>query len=458
MRTAWATALMAVTGTVAAADGQTIAIEHATVLSMTTRSAVLRDMTVVIDNGRIRTIAASAASTLPPGARRIDGRGKFLLPALMDMHVHIEARDNGRVGGAGSTDVKIETADVLLPYVANGVLQVFNLSATPDSMRQRDKVASGAVLGPHIALAHLLDGDPPDRPGSTMAASPAEGLRLVAQIDAAGYDALKTYSNLSEATFTAMVAEARRRDLRVVGHIPERNRDRTEHLLVPGFDMIAHAEELGYQASMVSLEEIPRYIRLLRERGTWLTTTVKLNERVVELTRSSASLHSRPEMRYVHPVTLTRWQQRNQYIATAQHLQRRENIVRFNRALIAAMVAADLPFVVGTDSLVTGNVPGFALHDELEALVAAGAPSDLVLWSATQRPAQWLGVLGDRGTVEVGKRADLLLLDADPWQSIANTRRIAGVFVSGRYLSRADLDTMLDDLARRYRGDNDHDH
>jgi imidazolonepropionase-like amidohydrolase len=191
-------------------------------------------------------------------------------------------------------------------------------------------------------------------------------------------------------------------------------------------------------------------VDLLAHTGAWLTTTVKLNERVVELTQSSDTLRTRPEMRYVHPYTLVRWLNHNQYIATPQHLPRRQQIVEFNRALIRAMVDADLPFVVGTDSLVTGNVPGFALHDELVALVAAGAPPALVLHSATRRPAQWLGVLRDRGTVERGKRADLLLLDADPLIDISNTRRIVAVIAGGRYLSRQSLDTMMEQLAARY--------
>lgn len=429
---------------------ETIAIEHVTVLPMTGVGVVNRDRTVIVENGRIARIGPATRLRAPEGAMRVDGHGKFLMPALADMHVHIEAADNARAGGAGAAPVRVSTADVLMPYVANGVLQVFNLSATPDSIRQRDEVESGVVLGPHIALAHLVDGDPPDRPGSHIAPDPTAGIRIVAEVREAGYDALKTYSNLSEETFLAMIAEARRRHLRVIGHIPLRWQDRTEELLVRGFGMIAHSEELGYQAPQVSLDTIPRYVDLLARTGTWLTTTVKLNERVVELTQSSDTLRTRPEMRYVHPYTLARWINQNQYIATRQHLARRQQIVEFNRALIRAIVDADLPFVVGTDSLVTGNVPGFAMHDELVALVAAGAPPALVLHSATRRPAQWLGVLRDRGTVERGKRADLLLLDADPLIDISNTRRIAAVIAGGRYISRQSLDSMMEQLAARY--------
>jgi imidazolonepropionase-like amidohydrolase len=123
-----------------------------------------------------------------------------------------------------------------------------------------------------------------------------------------------------------------------------------------------------------------------------------------------------------------------------------QRIIEFNQQLVRAFVAADIPVLAGTDSTVPGVVPGFALHDELEALSRSGMSNWQVLESTTRLACEWLRVDTDRGTVEAGKRADLLLLDADPLADVGNTRKIDAVIVGGRYLTRRELDRMLKDL------------
>lgn len=452
----WIVPLALLAGSAAAADPPpaaaeaVLAIEHVTILPMTRPRAELRNATVLIEGGRIKSVGSARTLRIPAGARRVDGRGKFLLPAFADMHVHIESNDAVRQPGGGAAAGTYDTQDLLIPYVAYGVLQVFNLSATPDALRQRADVESGRLLGPHMALGYLVDGNPPVRPASHIAATPADGVRMVREIAAGGYDAVKTYSNLDEATFLAIVAEARNRGLKAVGHLPLRHQDAPARLLVPGFSMVVHAEELFFQASADPEAQIPTYIDLMKRTGTWLATTVRLNERIVDLTISLDSLKTRPEMRYVHPATLSRWINSNPYAGTKDRLERRKRQVEFHRKLMPALARAGVPFVVGTDSLVPGIVAGFALHDELQALVDYGVPAESVLLAATRYPAQYLGVLADRGTVEASKQADLVLLDADPRVDIANTRRIAAVIAAGRYLGRAQLDAMMEQLATRY--------
>ncbi|WP_372782913.1 amidohydrolase family protein [Phenylobacterium sp.] len=441
---------MAAEGPAARSDSEVI--EHVTVLPMTAAGPVLRDRTVVVRDGRIEKIAPSAGFHGAGGAPRIDGRGKYLMPALADMHVHMENDDIlAKMMGGHVPPGLLNTADLTLPYVANGVLQVFNLSASPAGKAQRDDIESGKVLGPHIALAVMVDGDPPIQgPLATVAATPVEGRRIVDQILDGGYDALKTYSNLTFDTFSAMVDEARARHLKVLGHIPLRGKDRTAELFQPGYGMVAHAEEFAYQTPQVSVDAIPRFTDLAKARGVWLITTVSLNQRIVDQTESVDALKGRPEMRYVNPLTYQTWTTRNSYAASKDKLGRRQAVVNFNAKLVPAFQAAGVPMVVGTDSLVSGMVPGFALHDELEALAKLGLPSKAILADATRVPAQYLGVASDRGTLEAGKRADLLLLDADPLKDVANTRRIAAVIVGGKVYPRAELDGMMEALALRY--------
>ena len=167
--------------------------------------------------------------------------------------------------------------------------------------------------------------------------------------------------------------------------------------------------------------------------------------------RSLDELKALPTLKYVHPIIRSQWIDRNSYTTMnkARMVPHFENTVVFHRHLIRAFKAAGVPIIAGTDALNPGVVPGFSMHDELEMLVDAGLTNEEALAAATRVPAVWLGVANDRGTIEIGKRADIVLLDADPLDNIANTRRIAGVMVGNRWLDRNRLDAMLADLAKR---------
>jgi hypothetical protein len=162
------------------------------------------------------------------------------------------------------------------------------------------------------------------------------------------------------------------------------------------------------------------------------------------------ALESRPEMRFVHPLTYAQWMRNNHYYRTRELLPRRRRVVDFNPTLVRAFVAAGIPFLTGTDSGIPGVVGGFALHDEFDALARAGISPFAILEASTRRPAEWLGVAEDRGTIQVGRRADMVLLTADPLVDIANARRIAAVVRDGRLLPRAELDRQMEALAARY--------
>lgn len=436
--------------------GDVLAIEHTTVLSMAAGSEPLPDTTVLVRDGRIEWIGPASEADVPAGARRVDGTGKWLMPALTDMHVHVE---NDRLlrlllDDPDLPDGTTDTADLLLPYVASGVLQIVNMSATPESLAQRDAVQDGSVLGPHMTLAAMVDGAPAIWPEgmTSVAPTPDDGRRLVREIQDQGFDLVKVYANLTLDTFTAILDEARARELRVLGHLPRAEQAPTEAFFQPGFDMVSHAEELFFQSDDITEDDIPCFVNMARDNGTSLTSTLVLDERILEQTRDPESLLDNPGLPYVHPATRPAWFERNPYTGrnTPERIDQLERLVAFNRALVKAFADAGIPVLPGTDSLVPGVVAGFSLHEELEAMVAAGMSSAQVLAAATRQAAEWLQVDHDRGTVETGKRADLLLLDANPMADVSNTRAIAAVIAGERYLPRADLDTMLADLAERY--------
>ncbi len=433
-----------------------LAIEHVMVLPMTVDGPVLHDQTVTLQDGRIARIETSAGAKVGEGVRRVDGTGKYLMPSLKDAHIHLE---NDRIlrmflQNPNIPTGTIRTEDIFLPYVANGVLQVFDLSATAETVGQRDEVESGRVVGPHIALAAMIDGPDPLWPvGMTrVAATPSDGRQAVRDASAEGYEIVKVYSKLDLPTFTAIVDEARKLHMPVVGHIPQRGKGITEKFFQPGFGMVAHAEEFAQQTSVPAEADIPHYVEMAKRNGTWLTGTLSLDERLLEETSHPDSLKTRPELRFLTPVVYAMVTEHNPYVAqaNAKYVEYLRAIVAFNRKLVQAFAAAGIPVLAGTDTPVPGMVAGFALHDELEAMARYGLSNKRVLEGATRLPAEWLGVAGDRGVVAVGKRADLLLLDADPVADVANTRKIAAVVVGGRFLSHSELDQEMEALDERY--------
>ncbi len=434
-----------------------VLLEHVNVISMVPGQPVLADMNVLIREQRIESITpASAASSDSTEAPRIDARGQWLMPGLTDMHVHLESDRLFRLY-TRNPDIPngtVRLADALLPYVANGVLQIAVLSSTPETIAQRDEVANGRVLGPHIALAAMIDGPQPAWPvGMTrVAATPSDGRQAVRDVAAEGYEFIKAYERLDLETFIAICDEARKQNMKVIGHLPQDGKGLTQKFFVPGLGMIAHAEEFAQQESPPSAAAIARYAQWAKDNGTWLTSTLTVDDRILEMMTHPESLQSRPELQYLAPGVRKITTQGNHYVTGANpdwiaHVQR---VVDFNRKLIPAFAAAGIPIVTGTDALVPGIVPGFSLHDELEALAKAGLSNQQILESTTRLPAEWLGTSNDRGVVAPGKRADLLLLDRNPLERIENTRRIAAVIVGGTFHSRATLDERMEEMRRRH--------
>jgi len=434
-----------------------LSIEHVTIYPMTAGGHALADVTVRIKDGRIVNILQTAAQGSSKGFKRVDASGKWLMPALSDMHVHQEsARLFGLFLGANAVPPSmLDNEDLLLPYVSNGVLQIFNPAAMTEQIGLRDDIEAGRILGPHIELAAMVDGVTPVWPigFSHVAATPEDGRQFVRDMKADGFRFIKTYSKLDLPTFKAIVAEAREAGLKVVGHIPGRREDATEQWLLPGFEMVMHAEEFAYQSADPSRAEsqIARYVALAKDRGVQLTATLTTNERIVEQISDHQSLNNRPELQYLNPATRLFWSSMSPYAQVPRaELPSFEHVVDFNKKLVKAFADAGVTIFPGTDSLVPGLVAGFSLHDELEALARAGLSPVQILTADTRLAADWLGVSTDRGTLEIGKRADLLLLTADPMADVSNTRQIAAVIRDGHYLSRQMLDEMMSALADRY--------
>ncbi|HTE12513.1 MAG TPA: amidohydrolase family protein, partial [Chitinophagaceae bacterium] len=225
----------------------------------------------------------------------------------------------------------------------------------------------------------------------------------------------------------------------------------------PHFDMVAHAEEYAKQTDSFTVGDARRFAKLAKENGTWLTPTLVTMERIADQARSLDSVRNLPSLRYVHPLLQSKWLTANNYNTgtNPERVAYFEKVIDFNMLLVKAFKEAGVSMVAGTDAGTSGVVWGFSLHDEIELLVKAGLTTKEALVSATRLPATWLGIEDKIGTVEAGKYADLILLDANPLDDISNTRKIAGVFVNGKWLNSKTINAMLADLAKKNTADKD---
>jgi imidazolonepropionase-like amidohydrolase len=429
-----------------------LTINDVTVVPMTAPGKTLAHARVEIADGKIATITPMA--TGPCVAPCLDGRGKWLIPGFTDAHVHVENDRLAQLFMHLPMKPQVAADDVFLPYIANGVTQVFDLSAMTETFLQKADINAGRVLGPHIVTAAMLDGPKPIWPEgmSHGIPSPEAGRQAVRDARDDGYDLIKTYSLLDLPTFLAIVDEAKMQNLKVIGHLPGRGQDATAKYLVPGFDAVAHAEEYAYQTRDYDQGKIPEYAALARANGTALVATLTVDDRILEETEHPESLKQRPELAYESPLMQMMVLEHNPYVAqkSPQFLDALHRTVAFNKALVKTFSDKGVPVLAGTDSPVPGVVPGFALHDELEALVRAGLTPYQALDSATRAPCEWLGVK-DCGTVTPGARADLLLLDGDPTRDITNSRKITTVILGGQAHDAAELAKQMKALKARNR-------
>ena len=421
------------------------AIKNVNVITMTSPNKIINNATVIIKDNKISSIN----EPIPNEATIIDGKGKWLIPGLIDMHVHNLADINFSVGyPTKAATIFTDTQDFMLLYIANGITTAFELNARVEHFGQRNEMAKGRAIGPRIALAMLIDGG--DASGN-IANTPSDGRQTVRIAKAQGYEFIKVYSGLDIETYKAIIDEANQQGMKVVGHIPNAFKGRIEEAFVPHFDLVAHAEEYAKQTDSFTMQDAKRFAKLAKENGTWLTPTLITMEKILEQARSLEGIGNLPGFKYVHPLIQSRWLTSNNYNTgtSPERIAYFEKLIGFHRLLVKAFKEAGVPIVAGTDAGNPGVVWGFSLHDELELLVKAGLTNQEALSSATRLPANWLGIEDKIGTVEVGKYADLILLDANPLEKIQNTRKIFGVFVNGQWIDKEKINAMLSDLEKR---------
>jgi len=440
-----------------------LVLQHVSIIDGTGRAPHL-DQTVVIVGGRIAAIGPAARTKFDRSAHVIDAHGKFLIPGLWDMHVHL----------AGVSADPSWSKDVLLPLLlTNGITGVRDMGGDLDALLswKRD-IESGTLLAPHIiASGPWLAGRGKKTPEQYPVANAEEARAAVRDLKQRGADFIKVISMPSREAFFAVAEEARKQNISFVGHLPfeisaaeasNAGMRSIEHFLYSGFalsfsskeeelrkrlveaertgdsaawEAIAHEADLTY-----STEKAATLFQTLKKNGTWVTPTIAS----LDITsHPDAWKLDDPNLDFVPPSLAKDWR------TSFDDDRMKKRAAWLGRQavndwkLAGELHGGGIPLLVGSDSLDPFVFPGDSLHRELAELVRAGFTPLEAIHAATRGAAQFLGRERDFGTIETGKTADLVLLDANPLENIANSRKILAVIRNGNYLDRAALDAML---------------
>ena len=425
----------------------TYVIKNINIIPMTSINKVIKKATVVIHNNIIQSINGN----IPRKAKVIDGTDKWLIPGLIDMHVHTNASINlkGNLPTQGATFF-IDTQDVMTTHIANGVTTIFELDGRVEHLAQRNEITQGKVIGPRMAIAPVVNGGKTSN-GGRIVNNSSDARQAVKSLKAEGYNFIKAYSHLNIESYKAVVDEAKKQNMQVVGHIPDVFKGKTQEAFVPNFGLVAHAEEFSKQIRELpkTKKEAKQFAEIAKKNNTWLVPNLIAIVKIRDQIQSIDSIRNMKTLQYVHPILQDKWINHNNYKKhkSEEFLNYLNDLIRFHKELVLAFKDAGIPMVTGTDAGLSGIITGFAMHDELELLVEAGLTNGDALISATKLPAKWLKIDDKVGTVEENKYADLIILNSNPLEDIKNTRKINGVFVNGIWLNKNKIDKMLSNLA-----------
>ena len=423
----------------------------------TTGNASLPNRTVVVRDGRIVEVGEAGRVQVPQGATVIQGRGKFLMPGLAEMHAHLP----------GANAPAQLAQDILFLYVANGITTIRGMLGAPNQLDLRRQTASGELLGPTI-----LVGAPSLNANS--APDPETATRVVRAHKAAGYDFLKLHPGLSRPVFDAAVATAQDVGITYAGHVSAdvgimhalRSKQSTVDHLDGYLEYAANATSGnlgtgGAAARVLGGGDSARMHALAvatRDADAWVVPTEYLWENFFS-GRMPEEFQRLPEMRYIPRTMWTGWanmaRQFGQGVASSNLTPaEKSRFVAARQLMLRELGRNGNRILMGTDSPQMMNVPGFALQHEVRTMRAAGLTPAQIIESGTRNVSQyverWLKGDSRFGSIAVGQRADLVLLDGDPLADLENLTRRSGVMVRGRWVPPEEIRRGLEQIAARY--------
>ena len=438
-------ATVAVLVQTAAAQEPAVAFTNVTVIPMDTERT-MANQTVVVRGQRITEMGPAGSIKVPTGTRVIDGRGKFLLPGMAEMHGHIPP-------GEGATDANI--SKVLAYYALNGVTFVRGMLGDPKHLPWRERANRGEILSPTIITTG------PSLNGNSIP-TVAAAIKAVTDQKNAGYDLMKIHPGIKRDVYDSMAATARRLGIRFAGHVPlavgindalAQGQWTIDHVdgYIEGLAP-AGAESQFFAFNLVSqadLSKLPALVAASKKAGTWIVPTQSLFESMLG-TRTPDELVALPEMKYWPAATVAQWKKNTidtrQGLGVTPETSRKYNELRRN--IMQALHKGGVPFLLGSDAPQFWNVPGFSVLREMEAMVKAGFTPYQILESGSRNVARYVNQEAEFGTVAAGKRADLVLLNGNPLTDVANWGHKAGVMIRGKYYSADEIQVKLQELSK----------
>lgn len=408
---------------------------------------VLKEHTVIVSNGRITAITPSAEADVPQDATVIEGAGKYLIPGLTEMHGHIPGEDRAQYA-----------EDVLFLYIANGVTTVRNMLGNEYHLKLRERVNNGELPGPTIFAAGPFF-------SRQEIPNPEAAEKAVRKQKAAGFDLLKMGS-INKETYARVAAVAKEVDIPFAGHIPEEvgligaleagqrsidHYDRYIEFLVPK-DANTTGRSAGFFGSglmdLIDRNRLTEAVDRTVESGTWNVPTLSLIEHLAS-PEPAEEMIQRPEMKYMPRDVLEDWVKFKNDYSQREDFQPDDTkaLVELRRELTKELHDTGAQIALGSDAPQFFNVPGFSIHREMEMMVNTGLTPYEVLVTGTRNPAFYFETPEEFGTIETGKRADLVLLNEDPMGDISNAAKIAGVMVRGKWYSDEDIQKKLLEIA-----------
>jgi hypothetical protein len=414
---------------------------------------ILGHQTVMIRNGEIEKIGSFQEIEIPEDALKINGRVKYLMPGLVDMHTHVEHED------------------ALILFLANGVTTVRNMWGYPKHLIWKKRILAGELTGPSIFTAgSLVDGPPGIWDDSFILDNPDEAEKFVIDQKEKGYDYIKVYY-LQKEPFYALLAAAKKHNIPVIGHVSDDVG--LEDVLTSGQYSIEHLD--GYWMSLESdnspfrgkfidyhsylmkwkyMDEtkMPAVAALTKSSGIWNCPTLVVCQRNASPAEAD-SFYALPEMKYMDPVSLASWDPRTYFITMNRTDEEWKAIGKEFPILVKLtghLHKAGAKLLLGTDTPNPFVVPGFSIHTELQNFVKAGMTPYEAIKTGTYNAAECLGELDKFGTVQTGKQADLILLEDNPLEDVANITHRCGVMVRGQWFSEEDLRDKLEKIVSSY--------
>lgn len=417
------------------------AFTNVDVISMD-QERVLENYTVITEEDRIITIGPADKVKIPSDAHVIDGSGKYLMPGLAEMHGHVPPTDPGPNAPSYFDDEYVEST--LFLYVSAGITTVRGMLGYENQLELKEKVNKGEMIGPNLYLAG------PSFNGNTVS-SPAQARERVKEHKEEGWDLLKVHPGLTRPEYDAMAETANEIGIQFGGHVPQDVG--IVHAIEMGQLTMDHID--GYVAYLNAFEQQQReqkmaeIIQMTKDNGVWIVPTQALWETIIGAADYEA-MKQYDELKYIPKAVKQNYFNFADNPGSSYTIGTPEEQAEMRRKLLEEMNNAGVKILMGTDAPQLFSVPGFSIHRELPLMAEAGMTNFEIIESGTKNVGEYFADWDDFGIIAEGQRADLILVNENPLEDLANIQNHSGVMVQGKWYSREMINQKLAEIEAYY--------